>query len=68
MHLKECLAANPELATALYLAASEVVDDFDDYGPVLQANVDGKYDPSTAVERLREARSAVLSAMRASVS
>lgn len=67
MKLEACLAASPELATALYVAASEIVDDFDDYGPVLQANEHGSYDASTAIEKLREARSAVLSAMRASV-
>ena len=67
MKLTECLALNVDLANQLYLAASEIVDDFDDYGPVLQANEDGQYDASTAIEKLRAARAAILDSLRSSV-
>ena len=68
MRLQNCLVRNPELAEQLYLAASEIVDDFDDYGAVLQGNQHGKYDRGTAVEKLRAARDAIASVLQTSVS
>ena len=53
------------MAAELYYAASEIVDDFDDYGPVIQANIDGEYDDSTAIVQLRNARAAIIEAIRA---
>jgi len=50
------LASSEELLLDLYLAASEVCDDFEDYGPVLQAGDDGEYDESTAIARLKAIR------------
>ena len=47
------LASSDELLLDLYLAASEICDDFEDYGPVLQAGDDGEYDESTAIARLK---------------
>jgi hypothetical protein len=40
--LASVLAENPELAFELYCQASEVVDDFNEFGPVLQADADGQ--------------------------
>jgi hypothetical protein len=37
------VAENPELAFEFYCMASEVVDDFEEYGPVLQADQEGAY-------------------------
>lgn len=63
--LREHLARNPDQVYELYLLASEIVDDFEDYGPVLQANIDGEYDGTTVIGRLREIRNELLSSMRA---
>ena len=57
------LAANPEALRDLYLAASEIVDDFDDYGPVLQATEDGDYDAGTAIGRLKTVRNGIVLAV-----
>lgn len=54
------LTEHPEKLADLYLAASEIVDDFNDYGPVLQANDDGAYDSTTAIENLRKARDEIV--------
>ncbi len=47
---------HPELAFEFYCMASEVVDDFGDYGPVLQADEVGMYSSSTVIVRLTQAR------------
>ncbi len=57
------LAKHPDLVASLYYAASEIVDDFDDWGPMLQANIDSEYDESTAIEKLRVARNALIEAL-----
>ncbi len=54
------LAEHPEKLSELYLAASEIVDDFSDYGAVLQANSEGEYDGTTAIEKLRIARDEIV--------
>jgi hypothetical protein len=54
--ITEVLASNPELAFELYTQASEIVDDFEDYGPVLQGDDSGDYGESTTVRRLQRAR------------
>ncbi len=54
------LAEHPEKLNELYLAASEIVDDFDDYGATLQANADGAYDATSAIEKLRRARDEIV--------
>ncbi len=48
-------AANPELAEQFYISASELLHDFDTWGPVIQGNEDGEYDESTEIEQLRAA-------------
>ncbi len=48
--------ANPVDTFELVCMASNIVDDFDEWGPVIQANVDGEYSPETSIERLRAAR------------
>ena len=48
-------AANPDLAEQFYISASELLHDFDTWGPVIQANEDGEYDQSTEIEQLRAA-------------
>ena len=68
MTLDNRFLQQPLLATELYLAASEIVDDFEDYGPVLQANADGSYDESTVIGRLILARNRVLAALRSAQS
>ena len=63
-HIAATLAVHPELAAELYLLASEIVDDFEDYGPVLQANEDGVYDEATAINRLQSVRNALIERLR----
>jgi hypothetical protein len=58
------LAQHPDLVAELYYAASEIVDDFDDWGPVIQANENSVYDDSTTIEHLRAARAAIIRAIR----
>jgi hypothetical protein len=55
------LAADPDLMARFYCAASEIVDDFDDYGGVLQASIESVYDEDTAIQRLRGARDRIVS-------
>jgi hypothetical protein len=57
---KSVLLEHPHLVHALYLAASEVVNDFEDYGSVLQANEHGEYDEATAIGRLKRVRNEIL--------
>ena len=54
------LAEHPDMLKELYLAASEIVDDFDDFGETLQANIDGEYDESSPVQKLRKARDEIV--------
>lgn len=48
-------AARPDLAEEFYLSASELLHDFDVYGPAVQANELGEYDETTEIEKLRVA-------------
>lgn len=59
------LGEHPELAFEFYCVASEVVDDFGDYGPVLQADEFGMYSNSTAIDRLTQARDKLIKLLRA---
>ncbi len=54
--LVRVLTNDPILAMDFYCVASEIVDDFDDYGPVLQANDHSVYDDSTAIVRFAALR------------
>ena len=54
------LVENPDLAFEFYSVASEVVDDFEDYGPILQANEDGAYTEDTTIVRLQAARNEII--------
>ena len=65
--ISETLSAHPELARSLYLLASEIVDDFLDYGPVLQANDEGEYDESTVIRRLEGVRNELIERLRSAV-
>jgi hypothetical protein len=58
------LGAHPELAASFYHAASEIADDFEDYGGALQANDNGEYDAGTAIQRLRAVREEVVIKLR----
>lgn len=60
------LSADPDLCFEFYVAASEIVDDFDDYGAAIQANEAGIYDEHTTIEKLRAARNAVIARLRTS--
>jgi hypothetical protein len=62
--IAKVLGENPELAFEFYCMASEVVDDFEDYGPVLQADEEGVYSDETAIKRLQAARSRVIELLR----
>jgi len=64
LQIAKTLSDDPDLAFAFYCAASEIVDDFEDYGPVIQATVNGDYDDTTAIGRLLAARARLLSALR----
>ena len=50
------LASHPEMLKEMYFASSELIDDFDDWGPTIQANINGQYNEETAIERLRKVR------------
>lgn len=65
--IASALAANPELAEQLYMLASEIVDDFEDFGPVLQANDAGEYDDSTTIARLKTVRDQLITQARSRV-
>ena len=52
-------AANPELAEEFYISASELLNDFEHWGPVIQANEHGEYDDSTEIVKLRTAYEAL---------
>jgi hypothetical protein len=54
------LSDDPGLAMGLYLLVSEIVDDFADWGPVLQANENGDYDDSTAIMKLKKLRDEIM--------
>ena len=54
-------AAHPELAEEFYISASELLNDFDHWGPVIQANESGEYDDSTEIMKLRVAYEALSS-------
>ena len=58
--IADILAKNPDLAFDFYCAASEIVDDFEDYGPVLQANDDSVYDETCTIIKLRALRAEIL--------
>lgn len=49
----------------LYVAALEILCDFDRFGEVLQTDEGGEYGPNTAIERLRQAISDSCSVMEA---
>ena len=51
--LIRAFAADPDAAVEFYIAASEVLNDFEHWGPVFQANEDGVYDDSTEIVKLR---------------
>ena len=61
--LKDFFSLHPRIAAELYLWASEIVDDFEDYGPVMQSSDDGRYDESTALGRLRIVRNSIIQAL-----
>ena len=60
----DVLAADLELAFAFYCAASEIVDDFEDYGPQLMGTEAGEYDERTPVGKLQAARNAIIERLR----
>jgi hypothetical protein len=62
--LETLFASRPKLAVQLYLLASEIVDDFEDYGPVIQANEVSEYDKDTTIVRLRELRNQIVEELR----
>ena len=62
--IAKVLGENPELAFEFYCMASEVVDDFEDYGPVLQADEDGAYSEETTIRRLQLARNSLIEKIR----
>jgi hypothetical protein len=61
----DLLAADLELAFAFYCAASEIVDDFEDYGPQLMGSEDGEYDDSTPIGKLQSARNVIIERLQA---
>jgi hypothetical protein len=61
--LLEFFTLHPEIAKELYLWASEIVDDFDDYGPVVQSDEEGHYDESTTLGKLRIVRDSIVTAI-----
>jgi hypothetical protein len=64
--LADLFANNPQLAFDFYRAASEIVDDFEEFGSVLQANDAGDYDETTAIGKLQALRNEIIALSRAS--
>jgi hypothetical protein len=62
--LARALGDNPELALEFYCMASEIVDDFEDHGPVLQADENGDYSDETTIRRLQSARNRLIELIR----
>ena len=60
----DVLAAYLELAFAFYCAASEIMDDFEDYGPQLMGTEDCEYDERTPIGRLQATRKAIIERLR----
>jgi hypothetical protein len=58
--IAKALGENPEIAFEFYCMASEVVDDFEEYGPVLQADEAGQYSEETTIRRLQAARNSLI--------
>lgn len=54
--LLAALNKDPEAALDFFFAANEIVVDFDDWGPMLQADEDGEYTEETAIIKLRQCR------------
>jgi len=57
--LLAALTRDLDAALDLFLAASEVVADFHEWGPVLQADENGEYTDETAIIQLERARDAI---------
>jgi hypothetical protein len=66
LEISRTLAEDPQLAFDLYCLASEIIDDFDDYGPVLQANEAGEYDDASTIMKLRACRDLIRAKLAAS--
>lgn len=62
--IAKVLGEHPDLALELYCTASEVADDFGDFGPVLQGDEDGLYSKSTAIIRMTRARDRIIKVLR----
>jgi hypothetical protein len=58
--LTRVFRSHPQLALEFYCLASEIVDDFEDYGPVLQADEAGAYTERTVIRRLQAVRDDVI--------
>jgi len=58
--LERYLARNPEISYELYLIASEIVDDFEDYGPQLPANENNVFDEGTTIRRFQTLRNRII--------
>jgi hypothetical protein len=63
--ITRALEQSPDLAVEFYCMASEIVDDFEDYGPVLQADENGEYTDETVIRRLQTARNELIKQLRA---
>lgn len=63
--IASALGENPDLAFELYCMASEIVDDFEDHGPVLQADENGEFSDETVIKRLQKARNDLMKEFRA---
>jgi hypothetical protein len=61
----DVLSADLELAFEFYCAASEIVDDFEDYGPQLCGTEDGEYGESTPIGKLQRARNIIIERLQA---
>jgi hypothetical protein len=48
--------ANPDLTFEFYCMASEIVDDFEDDGPLLQCDENAEYGERTPIRRLQAVR------------
>lgn len=59
-NIVDVLESDLELGFEFYCAASEIVDDFEDYGPQLFGTDDGTFDETTPIGKLRRARNVII--------
>lgn len=59
LELVRAIVRDPQATLNLMLAVDEIIADFHEWGPVLQADEHGEYTAETAIARLEAVRNAI---------